>query len=142
MGQQMTYFAGGQSNEGARSLLFGLGGEHRRSLHAETHQKSRCQQDEGDMPIPAKVAAHFRLIESQSFGRFQVLFNVPTCPNGLHHGGQRGLWWRKDEKVSQLIWIVQTAADDEEMATIHAASLRNGQTRPVEKPLAFGAKAL
>src|SRR5882762_7382463 len=93
------------------------------------------------MTIPAQVAAHFILIESQSFGRFQVLFDTPPCTNGLHHGGQRRLWWSRDEEIGHLIWIVKATAKDEPVAAIHGASLRDGQTRPVEKPLAFGAQA-
>ena len=42
-------------------------------MHTEAEQEGRGQQDQRDVAIPAEVAAHFILIESQVFGGFQVL---------------------------------------------------------------------
>src|ERR1700681_2590491 len=106
MGQQVLGFGRGQ-RDGCRFLLSRSG---ELALDRDARQESICQQDESDMPIPAQVAAHFILIKSQSFGCFQVLFDTPPCANGLHHGGQRRLWWRKDEEVSHLVWIVKATA--------------------------------
>ena len=140
MSKQMMGFGGSQRDEWGAGCGLGLRRSHEVLVNRDADEEGICQQDEGQMPIPAEVAAHFILIESQSFGGFQVLFDAPACPNGLHHGGQRGLWWRKDEKGSQLIWVVQTAADDEEMATVDGTSTHNGQTSPVKEALAFGTK--
>src|SRR5436853_2135283 len=63
MGQKVTHFGGSQSNEWGGGLGFGLfcrGGQRRRRLHAEAQQEGIGEHDEGDMTIPALVAAHAR----------------------------------------------------------------------------------
>src|SRR5260370_5292029 len=87
MGQQMTHFRGGQSNE--RGLptghsTCGRGQKWTSGLHAEADQEGVGQQDQGEMAIPAHVAAHFIVIQPQVFGGLQVLFNAPAHANGLH----------------------------------------------------------
>ena len=42
-------------------------------MHTEGDEKGSSQQDQGDVAIPAEVAAHFVVIKSQVFGHFQVL---------------------------------------------------------------------
>src|SRR6266516_5798122 len=83
-------------------------------LYADDEQEGRSEQDQGDMTIPAEVAADFIVIQSEVFGRFQVLFDVPPCANGLDNNGQRGVRWRRDQEVSQLVGVVQAAAHHEE----------------------------
>lgn len=69
-------------------------------------------------------------------------FNLPPCANGLHHDGQGGVGWSPDQVVRQLVEVVQTAAHHEPMATVHDASVHDGQQCPVKEALAFGTQAL
>src|SRR6266567_8990328 len=143
VGQEMTYFGGSQSNErgsGTRLLCRGLVGLPR--LHGDAHQKGIGQHHEGQVTIPAQVTAHFILIQTQIFGGFQVFFDVPACAQSLYHRGKGGRGWSKDEEISQLVWIVQATAKDEEVAAIHDASLRDGKTCPIKETFAFRSHAL
>src|SRR5437588_13014729 len=77
MGQQVTHFRGGQSNERwGRQRQWGFLWSRKRTalLHANPDQEGIGQHDEGDMAIPADVAADFKLIEAQVLGGLQVLF--------------------------------------------------------------------
>ncbi len=144
-GQQMTDFSGGQRND-AWSRHGHWGGRWRGKrtalVHTDAHQESRGQHDEGHMAIPADVAAHFILIESQIFVGLQVLFNVPARTNDLHDGGERRGLGSKDQVVGQSVRGVQAATHDQEVAAVDAAALEAGQNGPVKKPLTFGAQAL
>ncbi len=51
------------------------------------------------MAIPAAVAAHFVLIESQSFGGLQILFDMKACANGLDDDGQGRLQGSVDQII-------------------------------------------
>src|SRR5947209_4051789 len=132
-GQQVTDFSGGQGNDGG-SRHGSWGGRWRRKrtvlVHSDAHQESRSQHDEGEMAIPAEVAAHFILIESQVFAGLQVLLNAPAGANGLHDGGQRRVQRSKDQVVGELVGVVKATAHDQEVATVHAASLEPGQDGP------------
>ena len=72
----MTDFACGQDNDSWSRHGHG-GGRWRRTrtvlVHSDAEQKSRGQHDEGQMAIPAEVAADFILIQSQIFAGLQVL---------------------------------------------------------------------
>src|SRR3982074_2173889 len=85
------------------------------------------------MAVPAEVAAHFIVVKTEGFGRFQVLFDAPARADGSHHGGQRGLGWRPDQVVGHLVWAVQAAAHHEPMATVCDPSMHDGQTSPVKE---------
>ena len=67
---------------------------------------------------------------------------MPPCANGLHHGGQGSVGWGKDEEIGQLAWIVEAAAKDEPMASVHRAPMHHGQARPGKEALPFGAQTL
>ena len=41
-------------------------------MHTEGDEEGSSQQDEGEVAIPAEIAADFILIESQVFGDFQI----------------------------------------------------------------------
>ncbi len=82
------------------------------------------------------------MVKAEGFGRFQVLFDAPARADGSHHGGQRGLGWRPDQVVGQLVWVVQAAAHHEPMATVCDPSMHDGQTSPVKEARAFGPQAL
>src|SRR5260370_13421561 len=94
------------------------------------------------MAIPTPVAAHFILIELQSFGGLQVLFDMPVGATGLHHGGQGGVGRGPDQEIGQLVWVVEAAAHQEPMATVHGASVHDWQASPVKEALPFGTQAL
>jgi hypothetical protein len=42
-------------------------------LDAEAHQKGRREQHKSHMSVPAEVAAHFIVRETESFARLQIL---------------------------------------------------------------------
>src|ERR1700686_4290302 len=72
--KQVTGFRGGQRDE--------WGADHKRcrwrrsgetSVEGDVEEEGVGKQDQGDMPIPAEVTAHFVVRETQSFGGFQVL---------------------------------------------------------------------
>src|SRR5215472_6765691 len=92
-------------------------------LDAETHQKGRREQHESHMSVPAEVAAHFIVRETESFARLQVLFDVPACADGLHAGGQRRGRRSKNQIVRQLMWRIETATDQQEVAFVHDPGL-------------------
>src|SRR6266700_176971 len=144
-GQQMTDFAGGQDNDSWSRHGHG-GGRWRRTrtvlVHSDADQKSRGQHDEGQMAIPAEVAADFILIQSQVFAGLQVLLNAPAGPNGLHDGAERRGQGSKDQVIGQLLRIVQATAYDQEMAAVDVAALEPGQDGPVKEAFAFAAQAL
>ena len=104
-------------------------------------RKADGQQHEGDVAIPAQVAAHFVVIESEGEALLQVLFDVPAGADGLHHGGQGRVGWGPDQVIGQLVRVVQAAAHDEPMAPVGGAGLHEGQASPVKEALAFGALA-
>ena len=92
-------------------------------MDADADQESRGQHDEGQMAIPADVAAHFILVKSKLFAGLQVLFDAPACPNGLHDGGQGCRQWGKDQVIGQFVRLVQTATKDQEVSVVHSASV-------------------
>src|SRR5216684_6906838 len=94
------------------------------------------------MAVPAQVAADFIVIKSEVFASLQVLFDVPTASNSLHHGGQGCIRWGPDQEIGQLVRVVEAATHHEPMATVHDACLHHRQARPVEEALALGAQAL
>src|SRR5437660_2444585 len=94
------------------------------------------------MAVPAEVAAHFILVESQVFAGLQVLFNAPASANGLHHGGERRGKGSPDQVIGQLMWVVEAATDEQPVSSIDGAALHPGQERPVEEPFPFGAQTL
>ena len=141
----MTYFGGSQSNErgrGSGRRIFCWCGKRVRSLQADAYQKGIRQQHKGDVAIPTLVAARFILIKSQRFGRLQILFNVPSASDGLHHERQGGVGWSPNQVVGQLVWVVEAAAKDEPLATIMGACIQHWQSGPIEKPQSLGALAL
>jgi hypothetical protein len=70
MGQQVTSLGGGERDEGrtGRGLLGSRSGEV--ALDGDVDEEGRGQQHEGDMAIPAQVAADLRVIQSERFARF------------------------------------------------------------------------
>jgi hypothetical protein len=141
-GQQMMDFGTGQGNEGGTSSKLVLGRASQVVLNRDAHQEGRGEQHEGDVAIPAEIAADFILIQAQLFTSLQVLFDVPPRANGLHDGGELRGKWGPDEIKGQLSWVVETATDHEEVASVHGPGLHPGEAGPVEKAFAFGALAL
>ena len=94
------------------------------------------------MAIPAQIAAHFRLIESQGFGSFNILFDVPAGPDGLDDGGERRGQGSKDQVIGQFVRVIEAATNHEEVATVERALVEDRQDGPVKEPLALGAQAL
>ena len=130
----MLHFRGGEGDEllGRQRLI---------GMHADADQEGIRQQHEGDVAVPAQVAADLVLIESQVFAHLQVLFNVPPGPNGAHHDGQGRVRWSPDQVVSQLVRVVEATTKDEPMAPIHPALMQQRQAGPIKATLAFGALA-
>ncbi len=141
----MMHFGGGQRNEregGPRSGVFCWRGKRARRLHADTHQEGVGKQNQGDMAIPAPVAAHFIVVEPKLLGGVQVLFDVLAGAAGLDDDGQRRIQGSVDQIIGQFVGVVQAATDHEPVTTVHGASVHEGQACPVKEALAFGAQAL
>ena len=45
-------------------------------------QESKSQQHKRDVPVPASETADLIVIQSQIFGIFKILFDMPACANG------------------------------------------------------------
>ena len=87
-------------------------------------------------------AADFIVIKSEVFASLQVLFDVPTASDSLHHGGQGCIRWGPDQEIGQLVRVVEAATHHEPVATIPGTSMHHGQASPVKEALAFGPQAL
>ena len=111
-------------------------------MHTEGDEEGSSQQDEGEVAIPAEIAADFILIESQVFGDFQILFDMPASADGLHDEGERRVRGRPDQVIGHLSRIIQAAPKDEEVASIDGALVQEGQDGPIKEALALGALAL
>src|SRR5437762_11837237 len=88
-GQQMTDFSCSQSNKRLRrQRRWGSrwSRQRRALVHANPDQEGIGQHDEGEMAIPADIAADFILIEPQVFGGLQIFFDRPAGANSLHDG--------------------------------------------------------
>src|SRR5262249_15785941 len=118
-----------ERGRGLGSLVLSRCGKWVRRLQADAHQKGIRQEHESEMTIPAEVAAHFILIESQSFGGLQVLFDVPPCANGLHHDGEGRLIWSGNEVISQFVGVVEATTDHKELSTVHGARRAQSKRR-------------
>ena len=139
----MTGFRGGQSNERSINGLLGWGCRSGEVVtDGDVKEEGSGEQDQGDMAIPAQIAASFRMTKSKGFARFEVFLDVPTGTDGLNHEGERGVGWGPDEEEGQHARIVEAAANQEPMTTIDLASVSNGQASPVKEALTFGAQAL
>ena len=91
------------------------------------------------MARPAQIAADFRLIESQGFGGFNILFDVPAGPDGLDDGGERRGQGSKDQVIGQFVRVIEAATNHEEVATVERALVEDRQDGPVKEALALGA---
>ncbi len=115
-----------------------LGG--RRSQQTTAEQEGVSQQNQGDMPVPAHIAADLVLIQPQRLRSLQIFFNGPAGAVGLSHGEQRGLGGSPDQDVGQFGGIVQAPAHQQPAATVVDASMQHRQTSPIKEALAFGAR--
>ena len=111
-------------------------------LDTEPDQEGISKHDEGDMAIPADVAAHFILIQAKIFAGFQILFNVPTGANGLHDGGQGSGLRSKDQVIGHGLRGIEATAKHQPMALVHGATVEQRQHGPIKEPLPFGPLAL
>src|SRR5258708_16770540 len=82
-------------------------------------------------------AADLIVIESEGEALLQVLFDVPTASDSLHHGGQGRVGWRPDQVIGQLIGVVEAAAHEQPMATLPHTTIPHTQPTPAKKPLPF-----
>ncbi len=139
--EHMTGFGGGQRDEG--SLRVGEVGSSREVvMDRDGKQEGAGEEDQGDMPIPAQVAAPFVVVQAQSFGRFSILFDVPPRSNGLDDRGQGHAKRGEDQVKGQLGGIIEATTDDQEVACIHAPGLHPGQDGPIKEAFSFSALAL
>src|SRR5260221_2964778 len=86
-------------------------------------------------------AADLIVIESEGEAVLQVLCDVPTASDSLHHGGQGRVGWRSGQVMGKLIGVVEAAVHEEPMATIRDTSMHHRQASPVKKALPFAAQA-
>ena len=100
------------------------------------------EQHEGEMTIPAEVAAHFIVVKAEGFGRFQVLFDAPARADG------QPPWWAQGSRVAPRPGSRPTRVGRPGSGAPRA----NGDRRrpqharwadePVKEALAFGTQAL
>ena len=112
-----------------------MGRAMRAVLDTEPDEEGIGQHDEGDMAIPADIAADFIVIQSKIFGGFQVLFDAPTRSNSLHDGRQGRGQWGKDQVRGHFKRRVEAATKHQEVAFVHGAMLEQGQDGPIKEPL-------
>ena len=77
------------------------------------------------------------MVQTQVFGVFKILFNVPACANGLDHLGQGGSLRGKNEVVRFLVGVGEAATNEHPMAPIIFPPMQHGYTSPVEESGAF-----
>ena len=77
------------------------------------------------------------MIQSQIFGIFKMLFDMPACATGRNHLWQRGPFRGKDEVVGFLVGISQAAPNEQPMTLIIFPSMQQRYASPVEEPGAF-----
>src|SRR5512135_244637 len=102
-------------------------------------QEGQSQQHQRDVSVPASEAANLIVIQSEVFGVFKILFNVPAGANGRHHLWQGGCLWGKNEVVRFLVGIGEAAADEHPMASIIFPPMQHGYSRPVKQSGTLGA---
>src|SRR5207245_2426372 len=102
------------------------------------YQIRKCHHDKRDVSIPASEAAHFVVVQSHVFGMLKILFDTPTGSAGLDHLWQGGSFRSKDKVVPLLLWVKQTAADEQEVAPIIFPAMQCGDNSPMEASRTFG----
>jgi hypothetical protein len=103
----------------------------------------------GDVPVPARVAADFVLIQAALVLRgLEALLDLPAHPGDAHQVGHDGLWWGVGEEVGDLCWFADAAAGQSPPPADRGGVLvvelgHRGQLkrRPVVEPWALGAVA-
>src|SRR5712692_5308732 len=108
---------------------------------AEGAQKGEGEQDEGDVTIPGREAAHLGTVQAKVFGGFKILLDVPASAAGFNHGGKRGAGRSEDQEKPEQRRIIATAADEEPVLAIVAALMEQGEACPVVQARAFAALA-
>ena len=69
----MTGFRGGERDERGAGHGLLLGSSREVAVDRDVDEEGVGEQHEGEMTIPAQVAAHFIVVKAEGFGRFQVL---------------------------------------------------------------------
>ncbi len=69
----MTGFRGGERDERGAGHRLLLGSRREVAVDRAVEEEGVGEQHEGEMTIPAEVAAHFIVVKAEGFGRFQVL---------------------------------------------------------------------
>ena len=107
-------------------------------LNTDAQQKGCCEHDEGDMAVPADVTANFILIEAEIFGIFEVDLHRPAGTDGQNDRVQRGPRRCEDQVIGLLAWVVDAAAQHQEVASIHRAAMDQRQDGPIKASVSFG----
>src|SRR6266566_103948 len=118
--KQMAHFWDSQGKHGRSSgksrRSRGRGGE--TLCRTNPCQESKSHQHKRDVSVPASEAAHLRVIQSDVFSIFKILFNVPACANGRNHLWQGGPLRGKNEGVRFLVGIGEATTNEHPMAPI------------------------
>ena len=94
VGQQMTGFRGGERDERGADHGRLRGSSREVAVDRDVDEEGVGEQHEGEMTIPAEVAAHFIVVKAEGFGRFQVLFDAPARADG------QPPWWAQGSRVA------------------------------------------
>jgi len=117
----------------------GAGGEVEQRSVAQIPGKSARATSTSVMCLYHEVeAADLIVIQSEVFGVFKILFNVPACANRLHHLWQGGSLRGKNEVVRFLVGIGEAATNEHPMAPIIFPSMQHGDASPVKKSGTLG----
>jgi hypothetical protein len=113
-------------------------------LHGEgprSHDRQQGQRPhgEGNMPIPARPAPHFIMIQSNiTFGSFKTALDGPAGPGHPHDLGQRGLLPCKDDIGGQLRGRADAASHQQPAMPARLQRRGQGSPAPVIPAWAFG----
>src|SRR5713101_9745208 len=75
-------------------------------LDIDAKEKGCGEQNQGDMAVPADVAAHLILIEPEIFGVFQIDLNRPACSDSQNHRVQAGCRRCVDQVIGLFARVV------------------------------------
>src|SRR6266849_1171537 len=120
MTKQMANFGNGQRKQWV--AIRGHFKDHRgdQILGTDSGQKCMSEHAQRDVAIPSGPTSDLVVVESEVFGIFKVLLDMPACANSLHHLLQGGSFGGKDEVVGFFERIVHTAAHEQPMSPIIA----------------------
>jgi len=109
--KQTADFRHGQRNGEGRRLLGLLGRRRESRLRTDDRQHRQNEQNQGDMAEPADKTADFILVQTNVLPILELLLNMPSGPNGLHHRLKCAAYRSKHQVIGLLAGIGGNAAN-------------------------------